>query len=159
VHGGATEYQHDEVGINSRLDALQAAVLRVKLKHLKEWSAARRKKAAFYTALLNEAGLAEEFVPPFVRPEAQHIFHQYVIRVRRGRDELIKHLSQYGVGSKVYYPVPLHLQECFVYLGYRRGDFAETEQAALETLALPCFPEITEEQQRFVVDVLGEFRR
>ncbi|MDQ6653288.1 MAG: DegT/DnrJ/EryC1/StrS family aminotransferase [Acidobacteriota bacterium] len=158
VHGGTTEYQHDEVGINSRLDALQAAVLRVKLKHLNEWSAARRKKAAFYTALLNEAGLAEEFVPPFVRPEAQHIFHQYVIRVRRGRDELIKHLSQHGVGSKVYYPVPLHLQECFVYLGYRRGDFAETEQAALETLALPCFPEITEEQQRFVVEALAKFR-
>ncbi len=158
VHGGATEYQHDEVGINSRLDALQAAVLSVKLKYLDEWSAKRRQKAAFYTELLNEAGLAEEFVPPFVRPEAQHIFHQYVIRVPRGRDELINHLSQRGIGSKVYYPVPLHLQECFGYLDYQRGDFAETEQAALQTLALPCFPEITEEQQRFVVDVLAEFR-
>jgi dTDP-4-amino-4,6-dideoxygalactose transaminase len=158
VHGGVTEYQHDEIGINSRLDALQAAVLRVKLEYLDEWSAARRKKAAFYTSLLNEAGLAEEFVPPFVRPEAQHIFHQYVIRAPGRRDELIKHLSQRGIGSKVYYPVPLHLQQCFGYLGYQRGDFVETERAALETLALPCFPEITEEQQRFVVGAIAEFR-
>ncbi len=158
VHGGATEYHHDEVGINSRLDALQAAILRVKLKYLDEWSAARRKKADFYTELFREADLSIEVVPPFIRPEAQHIFHQYVIRAPGHRDEVMKHLSEQGVGSKIYYPVPLHLQKCFADLGYRNGEFPKAERAALETLALPCFPEITEEQQRFVVDVLEEFR-
>ena len=157
VHGGSTEYQHDELGINSRLDALQAAVLNVKLGHLHGWSAARRDKAAFYNKLFDEEGLAAHFSTPFVRPDARHIFHQYVIRVHRRRDELIKHLSKHGVGSKVYYPVPLHLQECFAYLGYRIGDFPESESAASETLALPCFPELTEEQQRYVVEVIGNF--
>lgn len=157
VHGGSTEYQHDELGINSRLDALQAAVLNVKLGHLHGWSAARRDKAAFYNKLFDEEGLVAHFSTPFVRPDARHIFHQYVIRVHRHRDELIKHLSKHGVGSKVYYPVPLHLQECFAYLGYRIGDFPESESAASETLALPCFPELTEEQQRYVVEVIGNF--
>ncbi len=109
VHGGLTEYQHDEVGINSRLDALQAVVLRIKLKHLDAWSEARRKKAIFYNMLFHEAHLASDFLPPFVRPDAQHIYHQYVIRVPRRRDDLLKHLSEHGVGSKVYYPVPLRL--------------------------------------------------
>ncbi len=157
VHGGATEYQHDEVGINSRLDAMQAAVLRVKLKHLEEWSEARRAKAAFYDELLQEADVAGRFVRPFVRPEARHIFHQYVIRVPGHRDELIKHLSQHGVGNKVYYPVPLHLQQCFAYLGYKRGEFPEAEGASLETVALPCFPELTEQQQNYVAEVLAKF--
>jgi dTDP-4-amino-4,6-dideoxygalactose transaminase len=158
VHGGPTEYQHDEVGINSRLDALQAAVLCVKLKHLDPWSEARRKKATFYNALFEEADLAAEFFPPFVRPDARHIFHQYVIRAPRRRDDLLKHLSEHGIGSKIYYPVPLHLQKCFAYLGYQNGDFPEAERAALETLALPCFPELTEEQQRYVVEVIAKFR-
>ncbi len=158
VHGGATEYQHDEVGINSRLDALQAAILCLKLKYLEEWSAARRRKADFYTELFREADLSIELVPPFIRSEARHIFHQYVIRLPRHRDEVMRHLSQHAVGSKVYYPVPLHLQKCFTYLGYHDGQFPEAERAASQTLALPCFPEITEEQQRFVVDVLAEFR-
>jgi dTDP-4-amino-4,6-dideoxygalactose transaminase len=157
VHGGATEYQHDEVGINSRLDALQAAILRVKLKYLDEWSAARRNKADFYTELFREADLSIELVPPFIRSEVRHIFHQYVIRLPRHRDDVMTHLSQHAVGSKVYYPVPLHMQKCFAYLGYRDGDLAESERAARETLALPCFPEITEEQQRFVVGVLAQF--
>lgn len=157
VHGGATEYQHDEVGINSRLDALQAAILRVKLKHLDEWSEARRSKAALYDALLQEAERAGRFMRPFVRPEARHIFHQYVIRAPGYRDELIQHLSQHGVGNKVYYPVPLHLQPCFSYLNYRQGEFPEAERAALETVALPCFPELTEQQQHYVVDVLSRF--
>jgi len=157
VHGGKTEYHHDEVGINSRLDALQAAILRVKFKHLDEWSEARREKAAFYTELLEETGLNVEFTPPFVRSSVRHIFHQYVIRAPQQSDEVIKHLSLHGVGSKVYYPVPLHLQECFAYLGYRNGQFPEAESAAKQTLALPCFPEITEEQQRYVVDVLARF--
>jgi dTDP-4-amino-4,6-dideoxygalactose transaminase len=157
VHGGKTEYHHDEVGINSRLDALQAAILRVKFKHLDEWSDARRAKAAFYTQLLEERGLNVEFTPPFVRSSVRHIFHQYVIRVPQQSDEVISHLSLHGVGSKVYYPVPLHLQKCFTYLGYSDGQFPEAERAAKATLALPCFPEITEEQQRYVVDVLAKF--
>ena len=157
VHGGATEYHYEEVGINSRLDALQAAILRVKLKHLDGWSEARRKKAAFYTQLLQEAGLTNEFVPPFVRSGVRHIFHQYVVRVPRNRDQVIEHLSQHGVGSKIYYPVPLHLQQCFGYLGYKEGGFPQSERAALETFALPCFPEITEEQQRYTVAALAKF--
>jgi len=157
VHGGATEFHHDEIGINSRLDALQAAILRVKFKYLDEWSEARRQKASFYTRLLEETDLKVEFTPPFVRSSVRHIFHQYVIRAAHQRDAVIKHLSQNGVGSKVYYPVPLHLQKCFSYLGYSNGQFPEAERAAKETLALPCFPEITEEQQRYVVDVLAKF--
>ncbi|MDQ1639496.1 MAG: hypothetical protein QOF62_2835 [Pyrinomonadaceae bacterium] len=157
VHGGATEYQHDEVGLNSRLDAIQAAILSVKLKHLDEWSDARRSKAAIYDELLSEAALDGKFVLPYVRPQARHIFHQYVIRAPGYRDELIQHLSQHGVGNKVYYPVPLHLQPCFDYLNYRQGDFPEAERASLETLALPCFPELTEQQQHYVGEVLAKF--
>lgn len=157
VHGGANEYQHDEMGINSRLDAMQAAILRVKLKHLDEWSEARRSKAALYDQLLEDAERAGRFVRPFVRPEARHIFHQYVIRAPGYRDELIEHLSQHGVGNKIYYPVPLHLQQCFAYLKYKQGDFPEAERASLETVALPCFPELTEQQQRYVAEVLSKF--
>lgn len=158
LHGGATEYHHDEVGINSRLDALQAAILRVKLTQLDEWSAAKRKRAAVYDGLIQEGRFDFEIIPPFVRSDARHIFHQYVVRIPQKRNEVMQHLAQHGVGSKVYYPVPLHLQKCFAYLGYRNGDFPEAERAALETLALPCFPEITAEQQRCVVDVLAQFR-
>ena len=158
VHGGATEYHHDEVGINSRLDALQAAILRVKLKHLDGWSEARGRKAAVYNDLLQQAALSFEIMTPLIRSDARHIFHQYVIRIPQKRDEVMQHLAKHGVGSKVYYPVPLHLQSCFAYLGYRNGDFPEAERAAQETLALPCFPEITEEQQRYVVEVLAQFR-
>ncbi|MBC8032330.1 MAG: DegT/DnrJ/EryC1/StrS family aminotransferase [Pyrinomonadaceae bacterium] len=158
VHGGATEYHHDEVGINSRLDAMQAAILRVKLKYLDGWSEARRQKAAFYTELLREADLAIEIVPPFVAPAGRHIFHQYVVRIPKHRDAMMKHLAHHGVGSKVYYPVPLHLQACFAFLGYGTGAFPEAERAALETVALPCFPEMTEDQQRYVVEVLTKFQ-
>jgi dTDP-4-amino-4,6-dideoxygalactose transaminase len=157
VHGGATEYQHDEVGINSRLDAMQAAILRVKLKYLDEWSEARRRKAALYDELLHEADCSGKFVLPFVRPEARHIFHQYVIRAPGYRDELIEHLLHHGVGNKIYYPVPLHMQQCFAYLHYKQGEFPEAERAALETVALPCFPELTEQQQRYVAEVLSKF--
>jgi dTDP-4-amino-4,6-dideoxygalactose transaminase len=157
VHGGVTEYLHDEIGINSRLDAMQAAILRVKLKHLDEWSDARRGKAAIYDELLKDAELDGRLTRPFVRPEARHIFHQYVIRVPGYRDELIKHLSQHGVGNKVYYPVPLHLQQCFAYLGHKPGEFPEAEGASLETVALPCFPELTEQQQNYVAAVLAKF--
>jgi len=158
VHGGATEYHHDEIGLNSRLDTLQAAVLRVKLPRLDSWSDARRERADNYTRLLAESGLAEFVTPPFVRADARHIFHQYVIRVpAQHRDALIQHLKQSGVGTKVYYPVPLHLQPCFAYLGYREGDFPESERAARETLALPMFPELTDEQQAYVVETVRRF--
>ncbi|MDT5269248.1 MAG: hypothetical protein QOH49_1434 [Acidobacteriota bacterium] len=158
VHGGATEYHHDEVGFNSRLDTFQAAVLRVKLPHLDAWSDARRERAATYTLLINDAGLTEFVTPPHVNCGARHIFHQYVVRVPDARrDALLEHLKQNGVGTKVYYPVPLHLQPCFAGLGYREGDFPESERAARETLALPMFPELTHAQQEYVVETLRRF--
>ncbi|MDQ3747022.1 MAG: DegT/DnrJ/EryC1/StrS family aminotransferase, partial [Acidobacteriota bacterium] len=159
VHGGATEYHHDEVGFNSRLDTLQAAVLRVKLPHLDSWSQGRRERADAYARLLEEAGLAELVAPPFVREDARHIFHLYVIRVgaRATRDALIEHLRRGGVGTKVYYPVPMHLQQCFAPLGYSEGDFPHAEAAANETLALPMYPELSEEQQAYVVESIRRF--
>jgi dTDP-4-amino-4,6-dideoxygalactose transaminase len=158
VHGGATEYHHDEVGFNSRLDTFQAAVLRVKLPHLDAWSDARRERADTYTRLINEAELTEFVTPPFIIPGARHIFHQYVVRVPAARrDALLEHLKANGVGTKVYYPVPLHLQPCFAELGYKAGDFPESERAARETLALPMFPELTRAQQEYVVETLRRF--
>jgi dTDP-4-amino-4,6-dideoxygalactose transaminase len=158
VHGGATEYHHDEVGFNSRLDTFQAAVLRVKLPHLDNWSGARRERAEVYTRLIGEAGLDGFVTPPFVAEGARHIFHQYVVRVAAARrDALLEHLKANGVGTKVYYPVPLHLQPCFADLGYKEGDFPEAERAARETLALPMFPELTRAQQEYVVETLRRF--
>lgn len=158
VHGGTTEYHHREVGINSRLDSLQAAVLRVKLKYLDDWSAERQKKAQRYNQLFQEAKLQFELIPPFVRTETRHIFHQYVVRVPQHRDAFMKHLDHKGVGTKIYYPIPLHEQECFQYLRYKEGAFPEAERAARETVALPCFPELSEEQQEYVVDAISSFR-
>jgi dTDP-4-amino-4,6-dideoxygalactose transaminase len=158
VHGGATEYHHDEVGFNSRLDTFQAAVLRVKLQYLDAWSGARRERADTYTRLLEEAGLAGVVTPPHVLPGARHIFHQYIVRVHEGqRDSLVEHLKTNGVGTKIYYPVPLHLQPCFAELGYKEGDFPESERAARETLALPMFPELTGAQQEYVVETIRSF--
>ena len=158
AHGGMTEYEHEEVGINSRLDELQAAVLNVKLPHLDTWSDERADVAAIYTRLLSEADLSFELITPFVRPECRHIFHQYVIRVPRYRDALMDHLRERGVGTKVYYPIPLHLQECFSYLGYEAGEFPEAESLAAETFALPIYPELTEAQQNYVVESIASFR-
>ena len=158
AHGGITEYQHTEVGINSRLDELQAAVLNVKLSRLDAWSNERAERAAFYTQLLNEADLSFELTTPFVRPDCRHIFHQYVIRVPRYRDALMDHLRERSVGTKVYYPIPLHRQECFAYLGYKEGAFRESERAAAETFALPAYPELSEEQQVYVVDSIRSFK-
>ena len=157
AHGGANEYEHDEVGINSRLDELQAAVLRVKFPSLDRWSEARAQKAAVYTKLLNAADLSFPLAPPHVREDGRHIFHQYVIRVPGNRDALMEHLKSRGVGTKVYYPIPLHLQACFNYLGYKEGQFSESESAAKETLALPVYPELTEEQQVYVVKSIKGF--
>jgi len=156
-HGGANEYEHSEVGINSRLDELQAAVLNVKMPHLDKWSNERARKAAAYSEMLDNAGLSFELITPVVRDGARHIFHQYVIRVPRHRDALMEHLKGRGVGTKVYYPIPLHRQECFAYLRYKEGDFPESERAARETLALPVYPELTEAQLSHVVDAIKSF--
>ena len=158
VHGGFTEYEHEEVGVNSRLDALQAAVLRVKLPHLDEWSNSRAQRAAIYSELLEQAGLSFDLKTPVVRPNNRHIFHQYVVRVPQHRDALSEHLKSHDIGTKVYYPIPLHLQRCFSFLGYKQGDFPEAERAARETLALPMFPEITDAQQEYVVKTIQSFK-
>jgi dTDP-4-amino-4,6-dideoxygalactose transaminase len=155
-HGGFNEYQHEEVGINSRLDELQAAVLNVKFPHLDKWSNERARKAAIYDEELLDS-TSFELLPPSSREEARHIYHQYVIRVPRHRDALMEHLKQHGVGSKVYYPIPLHRQECFAYLGYKEGEFPESERAARETMALPIYPELTETQQAYVVETIKSF--
>jgi dTDP-4-amino-4,6-dideoxygalactose transaminase len=158
VHGEDTKYHHQVVGINSRLDALQAAVLRAKLPHLEEWTTARQRKAQQYELMFLDAGVSEQIEVPFVRPNVRHVFHQFVIRIRDGRrDSLREHLRSSGVGTDVYYPVPLHLQKCFAYLGYKEGDFPVAEQAAKETLALPVYPELTDEQQDYVVSSIAEF--
>ena len=158
THGGANEYEHEEVGINSRLDELQAAVLRVKFPSLDKWSEERRLKAEFYTQLLSEADLSFPLIIPHVRPDGRHIFHQYVIRVPGNRDALMEHLKAHNIGSKVYYPIPLHEQQCFADLGYKRGDFPEAEAAARETFALPAYPELSEAQQVYVVQTIKSFK-
>lgn len=157
VHGGLTEYQHVEVGINSRIDALQAVVLRAKLPHLDGWSNARAEKAQTYSHLLEGAKLSFRLEPPFIKPDSRHIFHQYVVRVPHHRDALMEHLKEREIATKIYYPIPLHLQECFAYLGYKEGEFPEAEKAARETFALPLFPELTLEQQEYVVNAIKNF--
>jgi dTDP-4-amino-4,6-dideoxygalactose transaminase len=142
VHGGAREYHHDEVGYNSRLDTLQAAVLLAKLPFLEGWSAARRAHAEYYNQALADV---PEVRTPYVAPENESIFNQYTIRAER-RDELQAALAAKKIGSKIYYPVPLHLQPCFAYLEYREGQFPESERAAREVLSLPIYPELTEAQ-------------
>ncbi|HEY0762598.1 MAG TPA: DegT/DnrJ/EryC1/StrS family aminotransferase [Pyrinomonadaceae bacterium] len=158
AHGGFNEYQHEEVGINSRLDELQAAVLRVKFPSLDRWSEERAQKAEVYTRLLNDADLSFPLTTPYVRTDGRHIFHQYVIRVPGNRDALMEHLKTREIGTKVYYPIPLHLQACFNYLGYKEGDFPEAERAAKETVALPVYPELSEDQQVYVVESIKSFK-
>jgi dTDP-4-amino-4,6-dideoxygalactose transaminase len=159
THGGSNEYEHEEIGINSRLDELQAAVLNVKFPSLDQWSDERARKAEIYTKLLRDADLPFPLVTPEVRVDGRHIFHQYVVRVPGNRDALMEHLKAHGVGCKIYYPIPLHLQKCFEYLDYKEGDLPETEAAAKETLALPCYPELTDEQQVYVVETIKSFDR
>jgi len=161
-HGAARRYYHEEIGWNARMDAIQGAVLRIKLHHIEEWNQTRRAIAANYDHLLQEAGLAggrgtsmyvDESHPialPATSPEAKHIFHQYVIRAHR-RDELREFLQARKIGCEIYYPVPLHLQECFAYLGYKPGDFPESERA------LPIFPELTKAEQEVVIAAIAEF--
>ena len=156
AHGGSTEYEHEEVGVNSRLDELQAAVLNVKLPHLDEWSDGRARIAEFYSSSLQDVDF--EIVTPLVRPGCRHIFHQYVVRVPRHHDALMEHLRERGVGTKVYYPIPLHRQVCFSYLGYEAGAFPEAESAAAETFALPAYPELSDAQRAYVVDSVKSFK-
>jgi dTDP-4-amino-4,6-dideoxygalactose transaminase len=173
-HGSPRRYVHEELGWNSRLDAIQAAILRVKLKYVERWNEARRQRAATYDRLFREAGLvsAESAINngqstinvpddspihlPYSAPQAHHVYHQYVVRAYR-RDELREFLTARKIGTEIYYPIPLHLQTCFVYLGYREGDFPEAERAAKEVLALPMFPELTEEEQSWVVKSIADF--
>jgi dTDP-4-amino-4,6-dideoxygalactose transaminase len=160
MHGSKPKYFHAMIGGNFRLDALQAAVVNVKLPHLDAWSAGRQANAARYRQMFAHAGLVEDGTVglPYELPYCRHIYNQFVIRVAR-RDELRAHLRDRHVGTEVYYPVPLHLQKCFEYLGYREGDFPHCEAAARETLALPIYPELSDEQARHVVQRIAEFYR
>jgi dTDP-4-amino-4,6-dideoxygalactose transaminase len=163
-HGSPRRYLHEEIGWNCRLDAIQAAILRVKLKYVQGWNEGRRQLAAGYDRLFASAGLTASHVPedsspiqtPVTSPHAYHVFHQYVVRAYR-RDELREFLAARKIGTEIYYPLPLHLQPCLVYLGYREGNFPEAERAAKEVLALPMFPELTEEEQRWVVQSIADF--
>jgi dTDP-4-amino-4,6-dideoxygalactose transaminase len=169
LHGETTKYHHDLVGFNSRLDAIQAAVLRVKLRHLAKWTGARQRNAAFYDEAFAAAGAKTSAVTwegtglPLRTPQpatgpATHIYNQYVIRVPATvRDELRAHLKERGVGTDIYYPVPLHLQKCFAYLGGAKGDLPVSESAAAETVALPIYPELTQQQKEHVVGAVVAF--
>ena len=156
VHGGKPKYYHSYIGGNFRLDELQAAVLRVKLKHLDAWTAARQANAAFYDAEFAAAGLGARLVTPPPSKDGRHIYNQYVVRTQK-RDALRVHLGERGVGTEIYYPVSLHQQQCFAYLGYQAGDFPESERAASETVALPIYPELSQEQLSYVVQSVVEF--
>lgn len=156
VHGAGKTYYHDEIGLNSRLDTLQAAILRVKLRHLEEWNEERRRVSGRYSALFAEYGLLDMVTPPAELYGNYHIYHQYVVKAQR-RDELQRFLDEEGIVSRIYYPVSLHLQRCFSFLGYKEGDFPVSEQLSRETLALPIFPELTMEEQRRIVSAAAKF--
>ena len=169
THGYRPKYHNKAVGGNFRLDAIQAAVLRVKLKYLDGWTEARRRNAETYRRLLREADLVldgwdgdqlggrDGFVLPYDAGHGRHIYNQFVIRADR-RDELMAYLKDYKIGAEIYYPVPMHLQECFAELGYRRGDFTASERAADETLALPIYPELTGPMVARVVAALVDYK-
>ena len=157
-HGMEPKYYHKLLGGNFRLDALQAAVLRVKLKHLDAWHEGRRRNAADYRKLFTARQLGSALTLPAERPGVYHIYNQFVIRVAAARrDGLVKHLHDSGIGCEIYYPVPCHLQQCFASEGWKAGDFPHSERAAKETLALPIYPELTAEQKGAVVDAVAEF--
>jgi dTDP-4-amino-4,6-dideoxygalactose transaminase len=158
VHGGKPKYYHALIGGNFRIDELQAVILNIKLPHLDEWTAGRQRNAAFYDAALARARLGDALRTPRALPGVRHIYNQYVVRVRE-RDALRQHLQSAGVGTEIYYPVPLHLQQCFAYLGHGTGDYPHSEQAAAETLALPIYPELTETQLQYVVDSIAAYYR
>ncbi len=152
VHGSKPKYYHSIVGHSSRLDALQAAVLSVKLKYLDTWVKKRQVHAALYNQVFKDT----EIITPFVEEYNFHVYNQYIIRVKN-RDETREYLEQKGIGTEIYYPLPLHLQECYKYLGYHESDFPESEGAARETLSIPVYPELTEDQQREVAQHIKDF--
>ncbi len=157
VHGMEPKYHHHEVGFNSRLDALQAAILRVKLRHLPGWTEGRRLVASRYAELFAESGLGDSVTLPSEAEGKYHVFNQYVIRVKpEARDAIRAHLASRKVGTEIYYPIPLHLQECFASLGHRPGDFPEAEAAANGTIALPMYPELADPALSHVVASIGE---
>jgi len=161
AHGMRRRYYHEEIGWNSRLDTLQAAILEVKLRYLPQWNEQRRERAARYDQLFHDAGLtapivAEGIVLPFTDPHAENVFHQYVIRAPR-RDALRQYLTERQIGSEIYYPLPLHQQSSLAGLGYERGDFPVSETAANEVLALPMYPELREDEQQSVVNTIAAF--
>ena len=158
VHGGKPKYYHPFIGGNFRIDELQAAVLNVKFGRLDAWTAARQRNAAFYDAAFARADLGGAVQTPPRAAAGRHIYNQYVLRVR-DRNPLRQHLMAAGVGTEIYYPVPLHLQKCFAYLGHASGEFPESERAAEETVALPIYPELDEAQLQYVVDAVADFYR
>jgi dTDP-4-amino-4,6-dideoxygalactose transaminase len=158
VHGSRTRYVHEAIGINGRLDALQAAVLTVKLAHLDRWTEGRRRNATRYERLFEQAGLAGRVTLPVTQPGNYHVFNQFTIRAQK-RDELRAWLTDRGVGSEIYYPLPLHLQDCYRSLGHQKGDFPESERAAEEVLSLPVYAELTDEQLAYVVEQIAAFYR
>ena len=160
-HGSPRRYLHEELGWNCRLDAIQAAILRVKLPHVENWNQQRRERAATYDRLLTQSGLTSATMdspirPLGISPHTLHVYHQYVVRAKR-RDDLRQFLADRKIGTEIYYPVPIHLQPVFAYLGYRDGDLPESERAAREVVALPMFPELTDEEQQWVVESIAEF--
>ena len=156
AHGSDTKYHYGILGLNSRLDTLQAAVLRVKLRHLHAWTSARRQHASCYHLLFAQAGLEESVQLPVEPPHSFHVYNQFVIRAQ-GRDPLREHLLRAGIPTEIYYPLPLHLQPAFATLGFKPGDLAQSESASREVLALPIFPELAEAQQQTVVAAIAEF--
>jgi dTDP-4-amino-4,6-dideoxygalactose transaminase len=160
VHGMEVRYQHKYLGWNARIDALQAAILRTKLPHLDRWIEARQQAARRYDALIDEFRLNQFLERPVVQPQRRHIFHQYIVGVTGGqRDALMRHLKADQIGCEIYYPIPMHLQECLAYLGHHEGDFPVSERASQSVLALPMFAEITEDQQRQVMQSCANFLR
>jgi dTDP-4-amino-4,6-dideoxygalactose transaminase len=158
VHGSTSSYLHDEIGVNSRMDAIQAAILRVRLRHVETWTEERRDAARRYNLLFAEHNLYEHVTPPAEEKGNRHTYHQYVVRAKR-RDELNAFMSERGIAARVYYPLALHLQPCFAYLGYGKGDFPAAEKLTEEVLALPMFPELTMPEQERVVGAMAEFYR
>ena len=156
MHGAYPKYYHQRVGGNFRLDAIQAAVLRIKLKHLDAWTAGRQANARAYEQLFQSIPPARPVQLPVVQTD-RHIYNQFVIRIQQERDALREHLTACGIGTEIYYPVPLHLQKCFSGLGYTRGNFPQAEQAALQTLALPIYPELEPNQLAWVVEHIAAF--
>ena len=151
-HGSEPKYYHKYIGGNFRLDPIQAAALLVKLPHLDQWSQARRRNAEYY----NRKFAGTVIKTPYINPDCVMIYNQYCIRVPR-RDEVIAHLHKNNIGCEIYYPVPMHLQECFKYLGYKKGDFPESEKAAREIMAIPIYPELSDEMKKYVAEVILSF--